>query len=242
MPNQQEKLKILSKANFNKFIDAFAIVSESLILNIEKTSISAISNSADNTVITYGEYKHTGDFTASLNIPSCKKLKDVVDCIEEEEPTLLLNSNNIEYKSRYQKFKYHLFEDGFLTKPALSVEKIKNFKYNISFTFSHVLLKKIIKGCTFATNTDKLYFYTEDGVLFAELTDKVKHNTDSFSVAVGEVDFKLEPIPINVNNFRQLCILNPIFEIGINTDFGAFIIKTSNENTDLIYFINSYVQ
>jgi hypothetical protein len=242
MLNQQEKLKISSKASFIKFIDAFAIVSESLILNIEKNAITAISNSADNTVIAYGEYKHSDDFIASLNIPSCKKLKDVIDCIEEEEPTLLLNSNNIEYKSRYQKFKYHLFEDGFLTKPALSVDKIKNFKYNVSFTFSHVLLKKIIKGCTFTTNTDKLYFYTEGGVLFAELTDRVKHNTDSFSVAVGEVDFKLDPIPINVNNFRQLCILNSIFEIGINTDFGAFIIKTSNQDTDLIYFINSYVQ
>lgn len=242
MLNQQEKLKISSKASFIKFIDAFAIVSESLILEIDQTSINAISSSADNTVIAYGEYKHSGDYTTSLNIPSCKKLKDVIDCIEEDTPTLLLNSNNIEYKSQYQKFKYHLFEDGFLSKPALNVEKIKKFKHNISFCFSNVLLKKIIKGCTFATNTDKLYFYTEDGILFAELTDRVKHNTDSFSIAVGEVDFRLEPIPINVNNFRQLCILSPVFEIGINTDFGAFIIKTSNENTDLIYFINSYVQ
>lgn len=242
MLNQQEKLKILSKTNFNKFIDAFSHISESLIVNVDKDSISAITSSPDNTLILYGEYTCNNSITTRLNVPSSKKLKDVIDYIDEQSPTLTITKNSIEYNSRQQKFKYHLFEDGFLSLPPLSIAKIKSFSCDVTFPFSDALLKKIVKGCTFATNTDKLYFYTDDGVLYAELTDRVKHNTDSLSIAICEVDFKLEPIPINVNNFRQLYLLNTSFEIGINTKLGAFVIKTQNEDTNLIYFINSYVQ
>jgi hypothetical protein len=39
----------------------------------------------------------------------------------------------------------------------------------------------MFKGSTFASETNKIYFYTENGQLMAELTDRSRHNTDNFT-------------------------------------------------------------
>jgi len=236
------KLKVQSRNEFVRFIDSFSKINDSFIAEIKENKLSIIAASADNTLVIYGEHNCESNYNTNLNIPDSKKLVRVLDTISSDQVELILNSNNIEYKDTNVKFKYHLFEDGFLNKPTLSVEKIKKFTYDISFTLTKQLIQSIIKGSTFATETNKLYLYTENGKLVGELTDRVRHNTDSFTIALCDVDFELSPIPVNIDNIRLLTLLDNSIEVNINTQYGVLIFSTTTENTNLSYIITSLTQ
>jgi hypothetical protein len=103
-------------------------------------------------------------------------------------------------------------------------------------------LASIIKGSTFATETNKLYLYTEEDKLIAELTDKARHNSDSYTMSLGTVDFKLQPVSLNFDNVRLLTLLNDVITVNINTKYGVIIIVTSNDTTKISYLISSLTQ
>lgn len=240
--SQQRKLKLKSRTEFVRFLDSFSKVNDSFIAEVKLDSITAITTSPDNTLVVYGEHNSTSDYNTNLNIPDSKKLVRVLDTINSDSLEFTINSNNLEYKDSNVKFKYHLFEDGFLSKPALSIEKIKNFKFDITFNLTRPQLQSILKGSTFATDTNKLYLYTDNGSLMSELTDRVRHNTDSYSMALGPADFDLQPIAINFDNIRLLTLLDNTFEVNINTQFGVIVVTTSNTTTKLSYIISSLTQ
>lgn len=242
MPEQEKKLKIESKSEFIRYVDSFSKINDSFIIEVNESQITTIAASADNTLILYGEYVAQSPIKTKLNIPDSKKLVRVLDTIDNEKIELILNSNNIEYKGSNIKFKYHLFEDGFLAKPSLSIDKIKKFTFDITFTLAKQDLQSIIKGSSFATETNKLYFYTEENRLIAELTDKARYNTDSFVMNLSSVDFNLSPLAINFDNIRLLTVLNTALEVNINTQYGVVIITTENEKTKLSYIISTLTQ
>lgn len=241
MTSPQRNLK-LSRPEFIKFIDSFSKINDSFIAEVKEDSISVITSSSDNTLISYGDYKCQSTYSTNLNIPDCKKLVRVLDTINSDVIDLKINTNNLEYSSNSVKFKYHLFEDGFLQKPSLSLEKIKNFTFDITFSLTKQQLASIIKGSTFATETNKLYLYTEEDKLIAELTDKARHNSDSYTMALGTVDFKLQPVSLNFDNVRLLTLLNDVITVNINTKYGVIIIVTSNDTTKISYLISSLTQ
>jgi hypothetical protein len=241
MTSPQRNLK-LSRPEFIKFIDSFSKINDSFIAEVKEDSISVITSSSDNTLISYGDYKCKSTYSTNLNIPDCKKLVRVLDTINSDVIDLKINTNNLEYTSNSVKFKYHLFEDGFLQKPSLSLEKIKNFTFDITFSLTKQQLSSIIKGSTFATETNKLYLYTEEDKLIAELTDKARHNSDSYTMALGTVDFKLQPVSLNFDNVRLLTLLNDVITVNINTKYGVIIIVTSNDTTKISYLISSLTQ
>jgi hypothetical protein len=241
MTSPQRNLK-LSRPEFIKFIDSFSKINDSFIAEVKEDSISVITSSSDNTLISYGDYKCQSTYSTNLNIPDCKKLVRVLDTINSDVIDLKINTNNLEYTSNSVKFKYHLFEDGFLQKPSLSLEKIKNFTFDITFNLTKQQLASIIKGSTFATETNKLYLYTEEDKLIAELTDKARHNSDSYTMSLGTVDFKLQPVSLNFDNVRLLTLLNDIITVNINTKYGVIIIVTSNDTTKISYLISSLTQ
>jgi hypothetical protein len=155
---------------------------------------------------------------------------------------LSINNNSIEYRGKSLKFKYHLYEDGFLSKPSINVEKIKSFTYDIKFTLKKESINSIIKGSTFATETNKLYLYTQDGRLKGELTDRARHNTDVFALDLGEADFDLSPLPVNFDNIKLLSFIGEDINFGINTEYGVTVIDISNTNIKLKYIITSLTQ
>ena len=241
-PSQSRKLKLSSRPEFIKFIDSFSKINDSFIAEIKEDNISVITASPDNTLISYGSYKCSSNYNTNLNIPDCKKLVRVLDTINSDAIELKINTNNIEYAGNNVKFKYHLFEDGFLNKPSLSLDKIKNFTFDVSFNITKQQLSAITKGSTFATETNKLYLYTEEGKLIAELTDKARHNSDSYTMALGEVEFKLAPVAVNFDNIRLLTLLDDTVSVNINTKFGVVIIETKNNTTNISYLISSLTQ
>ena len=238
----EKKFLIKNPDEFLKFLDCNSKISDSSILEVTSDKISSLASSADNTLILHSEYTADTGFNDTLNIPDLKKLYRVIDTIQSEDITLQVNSNNIEYNVSGIKFKYHLFDEGFLAKPNLNLEKINSFKFDISFNISKDTIQQVFKGSTFASETNKLYFYTDNGNIMAELTDKARHNTDKFSISLGKADFNLKPIPVNFDNIRLLSIINDSMTVNINTEYGVIIFDIEQNNIKLKYIISALTQ
>jgi len=243
MVSQQErKLQVRNRDEFLRFLDALSKINESCILRIKKDGISSLVSSTDSTLILHAQYETECDFEDTINIPDIKKLARVIDTINSKELEFDINSNNIEYKGNGVKFKYHLFDEGFLSEPNINLDKINAFDYDVSFSLSKQILTQIFKGSTFASNTNKIYFYTENGNLMAELTDRARHNTDNFTLSIDKADFELAPTPINFDNIRLLTNISNTFDVNINTQYGVAIFNNSVNNIKLKYVLSSLTQ
>lgn len=240
------EIKIQKRSEFAEFIDSISKVNSSAIITAiegEPGMLSSIVSSEDNTLILYAENQVSGiNYSGVCNIPDLKKLSRIVDSINNDNFKFIVNSNNLEYSGSDVKFKYHLYEDGFLTRPSINIEKIKGFKYDLSFKLTKANIQSIMKGCSFATQTNKVYFFTEGGSLKAELTDRSRHNTDVFCQSLAEVDFELKPIPINIDNLKLVSTITDTIDVSINTDYGVVIFDICNNGTKLKYILSSLTQ
>ena len=239
---QERKLQIKNRDEFLKYLDSLSKINESAILTIKKDKVESLVASPDNTLILYSEFASESDFEDSINIPDLKKLSRVIDTIPSNDIEFKVNSNNLEYKGNGIKFKYHLFEEGFLSKPNLNLDKINSFEFDIKFSIDKNILNQIFKGSTFASETNKIYFYTENGRLMAELTDRARHNTDNFTLTLQQANFELKPTPINFDNIRLLTNISNSFAVKINTQFGVVVFDNSLNNIKLKYIISSLTQ
>tara|TARA_R110002020_G_scaffold438063_1_gene648471 strand:+ start:7523 stop:8245 length:723 start_codon:yes stop_codon:yes gene_type:complete len=239
---EEKTLQIKNRVEFLRYLDSLSKINESAILTIKKDRIESLVASADNTLILYSEFTSKSDLEDILNIPDIKKLSRVVDTIPGNDIEFKINSNNLEYKGNGIKFKYHLFDEGFLSKPNVNLDKINAFKFDVKFCIDKNMLNQIFKGSTFASETNKIYFYTEDGQLMAELTDRARHNTDNFTIAIQKADFDLKPTPINFDNVRLLTSINKTFDININTEYGVVVFDNLLDNIKLKYIISSLTQ
>jgi membrane protease subunit (stomatin/prohibitin family) len=239
----EKLLKLTNKNEFLKFLDAVSKVNDQgVILDIKDKKISALVSSLDSTLILHTNFEIDNDLETTLNIPDVKKLKHVLDTIEKDEVELIINSNNLEYKGTDVKFKYHLYEEGFITRPNINLDKISKFKYDVEFNLDKINLQRIFKGCGFAHETNKIYFYTEGGKLMAELTDRSRHNTDNFTLSIGEVSFNLEAVPLNLDNLRLLSTIDEKFNVSVNTEFGVVVFDIQNNGIKLKYIISALTQ
>ena len=240
------EIRIQKRSEFAEFVDAISKVNDSAIINTvegSQSTLSSIVASEDNTLILYAENQvDTTNFTGRCNIPDLKKLSRIIDSISKDSFGLTINSNNIEYSGNDVKFKYHLYEDGFLTKPSINIDKIKGFNYDLKFKLTRSNIQSIMKGCSFATQTNKVYFFTEDGKLKAELTDRSRHNTDVFCQSLSDADFTLKPIPINIDNLKLIATISDTIDVSVNTDYGVVIFDICNNSTKLKYILSSLTQ
>ena len=236
-------LKLKSKTEYLKYLDTVSkIIDTGVIFDVKEDKLVSLASSLDSTLILHSEYKSDFSFSDTLNIPDVKKLRHVLDTIEEESVDIEVNSNNLQYKGNGVKFKYHLYEEGFITKPSINIDKINKFKFDVKFNLNKATIQRLFKGSTFASETNKIYFYTDGRALMAELTDRARHNTDNFTLSLGEVDFELEPISINLDNVRLLSLLNDDIRVKINTEFGVVVFDIEESNIKLRYIISALTQ
>jgi hypothetical protein len=240
----QRKLELLNKSDCIKFFEAIARVSDTCILTIHKDGyLSSLVSSPDNTLILYAECNEIESTdTYRVNIPDIKRLVRVIDSIDSNSISLKVNTNNLEYRDTNIKFKYHLFDEGFLTLPSINIEKVKNFETNIHFKLTRETLQNIIKSSTFTNGTNNVYFYDEQGRLKAELTDRSRHNTDMIALDLGECDYKLNPLPINLDNIKLLALTDDGVKFGINTQHSVMVVENKIKDIKLKYIITSLVQ
>jgi len=127
-------------------------------------------------------------------------------------------------------------------KPGLNVDKIRSFKFDVSFDFSRDIVQSLLKGSTFASETNKVYFYTEGGSVKADLTDKARHNTDNYSLSICDSDAELKDTPVNFDNIRLLSAVSNEYKCNINTDYGVVVIDNDTDCIKLKYIISSLTQ
>tara|TARA_R100001244_G_C5159642_1_gene130840 strand:- start:305 stop:1027 length:723 start_codon:yes stop_codon:yes gene_type:complete len=239
----EKQLKVTNKHEFLKFLDAVSKINDrGVIVDIKKDKISSLVSSLDSTLILYAQYKAESIFEDTLNIPDVKKLRHVLDTVEDDNIGLEINTNNLQYTGSGVKFKYHLYEEGFITRPSINLDKISKFTFDVKFNIDRETLQRLFKGSTFASETNKIYFYTENGQLMAELTDRARHNTDNFTLSLGQASFILDPIPVNLDNIRLLSIINSEFSVKINTEYGVVLFDIEHKDIKLKYIISALTQ
>ena len=236
------ELRIKNRNEFLRYLDSVSKINDSAIFEITSNGIETLISSADNTLVLLAEFKGDFDITTTINIPDIKKLQRVLDTLTCDEFVLIINSNNLEYKGSDVKFKYHLFEEGFLAKPGLNVNKIRGFEFDVEFELSKDIIQALLKGSTFASETNKVYFYTEDKLLKADLTDRARHNTDNYSLTVHEASFDLKPISINFDNIRLLSHIDNTYNCSVNTEYGVLVVDNNSADIKLKYIISSLTQ
>jgi len=242
------KLTIDNRDEFIRdFLIPFSKLNDSVVLKVTKDSIYSLSSSSDGTLILYSTFNQVNDINdvLKLNIPDVSRLIKVLSCIADESITLNIEDNNISYRSSNVGFKYHLLEDGIISSPAVSVDKIKKLEFDLSFNVQQSNILSILKGSSFATDTDKIYFYTKDKKIYSKLTDFDRHNVDVYTQKLADeyegvtID---TPIPLNFETIRTICSLRFIsLKVNVNTDNKVFVFNISRDNIKLNFISTAYV-
>jgi hypothetical protein len=142
------------------------------------------------------------EFETTLNLPSLTKLSDLLKMVGDDVTFKVLN-NKLSYKGNGVKFDYHLYDEGILNKPKVTLNKIKSLAYDYEFSFTKSYLRQtILKNSSILKDTNKLYIYTEDDHLVWNLGDRTKTNTDNLTIIGDEVDFEMDEFIMNLDNLR----------------------------------------
>lgn len=221
-------------------LESLGNINDQAILDITDTEINSIVTSPDNSLFLWAKMEYDFDLTRTLNIPSIKKLSNVIDMVSEDEIEFKLNSNNLEYKNKKIKFKYHLLNDGIINKPKISTEKIESFTYDVEIEFESEFIKSILKSASVFKDTKKLYLYTEEDELIWSLADRTMTNSDSFSVSSGEVDFELDPFILNLDNLKLVSFgKQSTIKLRINNSIGFGNLQIFSDDLEMNYIVTS---
>lgn len=236
-----DNLKI-NRKEFKKFLDSLSKINDSAILEVTDDNIHALSSSEDRSMFLWSSIDGDFGFNRKLNIQSLQKLSKSLELISSDDITLIVNSNSLEYKGASIKFKCHLYEEGILPKPKLTLEKIKSFDYDYSFDLDKEFLDSVIKKATIFKDVSKLYISSEDDHLTWGLMDKTQTNTDSIVMDGCDIDFEMEEFILNLDNVR-LWNLNPdkpaLFR---GNKMGVGNIKVEFGTTTLNYVVSSLIR
>jgi hypothetical protein len=241
-------LKINNIQSFvTDFLTPVSKVNENCILKITKTGYQTIVTSADNSLILYAVYEQeTGiEDTLSLNIADIGKLVKILNCLAEEDINLLFKGNNLQYESDDINFTYHLLAEGILNNPGIDIKKINDLDFDFTFNIPGPTIINLIKGSTFTTETNKIYFYTKDNAVYGQLTDLQKQNVDVYSQKISDKytgDDLNEPIPVSFELIRSISSLR---SDSVNTQLcksnKVFLFNSNRDTAKLTYIASAFV-
>lgn len=207
--------------------------------------MTCLSHNAQNGLILYGVYNIGGNYDPelSLNIGDVKRLIRVLDCVQEETVTLKVESNKLSYKSKELKFNYHLMEDIVMHRSPIKPEKINAFQYTTEFDLDAGRIQEILKGSVFAVDSNKMYLYTQDGTVFADLADLTAANTDSIGFKFAE-SFTgnpiTKPMPLHLEAVRLLAGSKfTTIKVKLNTELSVVLFELTAPNATIKYILTT---
>lgn len=233
-------VKIANKNDFvEKFLSPVSKINENAVIKVTKDKMTSLVTTNDETLILYVVYKRDDQETiaCNLNIPDINRLIKVFSCVDTDNMDIIFDTNKLKYASENINFKYHLLEDGIITTPSISFDKIKSLNFSTRFKIKSHDLGSLIKASTFTIDTDKLYLSTRDNNIICELTDRQKHNIDSFSRVLADQYTGTsisEPLPVNFEVFRLISSLR--FEdcdVNIDVDKKVLLFTIVSNNITL---------
>lgn len=243
-----QQLNLKNKSRFiNNFLSPVGKLTENTVIKVRKNEYNTLSSSADGTLIVNCSIDQDNeiDETIFLNIPDINKFIKVLSCIPDEDILLKFNNNNIEYKSGSVGFKYHLLEDGIIDAPSVDINKIKKIDFPFRFTVNDNSINQLVKGSTFTTDTNKIYFSTEEDKVLATLTDNQRHNVDSYTQELaGEYTGEALATPLALS-FETIRIISSMrfdsLKVNVNPDLNVFLFQIDTDNTKITVVSSGYV-
>lgn len=196
-----------------QFLNPVSRISAECSLAVTPDSVSTLVNDDTGAIILYSKIKTPTGLVAgesvNLNFKDLRKLIKIFDCIPTDTFDLKIDgdASTIQHKSAALSFKLHLVLDTVIKKCAVSLDKISKLTFDSDFTLTGEDINKILKGSIFSTGADKVYFYTKDSAVFAELTDKASQDTDSITFNVSNSYNGLDittPLPFNMEILRLI--------------------------------------
>jgi len=238
-------LCLQDKASFlNNFLIPVSKVTNSAVLNIQPKQISTLIATSDNTIILNAIYSLSEEVTPTqLNIPDLSKLTRILSIINQDSITLELDNNSLSYKSADMRFKYHLFENGIISVPKLSMEKLNEVKMDGAFKLQYADLLSLIKGSTIASDTNKIYLSFKDDTVHGELTDKARPNVDSYGLKIS-TNYAgpqlASTIPLNFEVFRIISSMRfKELNCTFSSKIGVFVFETKLTNTGIKFIVSA---
>lgn len=235
--------------NKNNFVDlllnTIGKVTEDCILQLTSERITSLCSTSDGTLIQYIILKNKNGFEQTLNIPDIKRLHKIVGCVNEDKITLNVTDNNISYNSPQTRFKFFLLDDGILSGPAISVEKIASLTYDTEFVIDHSKIVELVKGSTFANESEKLYIFTdENNDVYGELTDREKPNMDSFCIRLTENnETPIKPLAFNFENIRIVSSTRcDKLTFRVNNELSVVRVDILQDSCKISYIISALIK
>jgi len=238
VPDRQSFLK--------NFLLPISKINDGCVIEINSDGFNCLTATADSSVILFNKFSVDLDIEKSvnLNIADIKKIIKVVECVEGDSITLNVDKNNINYNGNGIKFKYHLLEDGIITAPKLSIKKLTEIEFPIVFTLPYKTIVELLKGSTFATESNKIYFYSENNKVYGDLTDRARHNVDSFTLPV--CDYNGPSFAEICLNFELIRIISGVrvkeLQCKINSKLGVVIFEVSDKLIQTKYIASALIK
>lgn len=234
------------KLFLNGFLQPLSKINDSCVITVTSDGFSSVVSTTDASVILHSVYNTELDTDTSLrlNISDIKKVIKAFECIQDNSFTVTIDKNNISYSGPEIRFKYHLLEDGIIIPPKVDVSKIASLSFPVTFNIQYKSLIDLLRGSTFATESNKLYIYSQDGKIYGDLTDKARHNVDNISLPLGE--YTGSPLESLCLNFELIRIISSVrvkqLECKINPKLGVIMFQLLDGVVKTRYIASSLVK
>jgi hypothetical protein len=187
-------LKIKNKQNFVKnFLNPVSKISDSVVfepkVKDDESFLTCLCCTPDNSVFLYVEHpiEEKMEEDIKLNCSDVKKFIRAIDAISHtDEISFTLENNNLSYKDKFLRFKYHLLEDGIIKKPIMKLEKIEQTVFHTNFILEKDIIRNLLKGAVFSCDSNKLYVSANKDGVYGELTDKTRKNIDTITLMIAD--------------------------------------------------------
>ena len=241
----------IPKTYLEKLLKPVNRITESCVLKTKKDLLYSVCSSNDNSVILYASCKLPVDIEETkLNIINIKRLLTGFDCLGDDgEFSLHVERNNITCYSKNDKentkFKYHLVDDGIIKESPVKIESIASLVFDTSFDIPLNKIKQIMSAYSFASDVSKIYFYSNDGKIYADINDKTMQNVDNVSLLISDSyeGNDLEPISIKIEVFKSLNSSKQPIKVKISDKSKVFVFSTNEDNVvEIKYIISALVK
>lgn len=219
------QVKVNNKHFKKLFLEQISKISENGVFVLTNNTLECKACTPDNAVILGLKFAVVTEPSIEeqvlINVGDIKKLIRAFDCIAAEDITFKIDNNNIAYSDNSIKFKFHLLENGIINQPKINLQKLESLDFDGKFTLSDKAIGELIKASTFSTDSNKIYLTSEGNIVKGTLTDKTRHNIDSFEITVTE-DY-------TGTKLDNLCLSFEVFRILSTSKFNSLNCKTSSK-------------
>jgi hypothetical protein len=244
----------IPKSSLEKILKPINRLTESCVLKISEDELYTVCSSLDNSIILYAKTKLPVKIeNFKLNLINIKKFLTGLECLGEDGVfKMFYNKNNLvccssdEVSGENTHFKYHLADDNIIKESPVNIENIAKLNFNTSFEISLQKLKQIMSAYTFVNEVNKIYFYTKEDKVYAEIDDKTLQNIDNVSLLISS-EFEgsniVDPFSIKIEIFKNLATYKNPIKVKINSEFKVFVFSIKeDDNTELKYIVSALVK